>query len=150
MLSTEFIDEFLKANKRLTQKINVSDIEKALEFISTQPKNTCLSIQPGHSNYAWSERKVVMVFFWNTGSYVKIRFVKKISVRNSEIMPGTFPELRGFPKGNFIEKLLKWDQNEDGLKIDLKSIKIVHNLPEHFYNLESKEEGIVFYHLWHL
>ncbi len=150
MLNSDFNELFTQANKRLLQKLNVSDIEIAIEFISSQPKNSCLSIQPGHSGYAWSSRKVIMVFLWNTGSKIRIRFIKKTSIRNSEITPGSFPELKYFPKGNSLEKLVNWGKVQDGLKINIQAINKRNKLPDSFYNGESEDTGSIFYHLWNI
>jgi hypothetical protein len=80
-------------------------LEIATRYLASKGINTCLSIQPGHSGYAWSERKVVMVFLWNNGEKIRIRYIKRNSIRNSEIGLGCFKELKGFSRGNVFEKI---------------------------------------------
>lgn len=148
MLDQDFVNVFVDANKRLKQPLASESICSALEYLASQPINTCLSIQPGSSGYAWSERKVLIVFFWNKKDTIRIRFIKRVSVRNSEISPGSFKELRAFPNGKVMEKLNAWDNIKDGTQVSKKQLKAVKLLPKNFYNLESETEGDVFFHQW--
>jgi hypothetical protein len=148
MIGTEFVESFMQANKRLKQPLTASHLETAIRYLASKPANTCMSIQPGHSGYAWSERKVVMAFMWNTGKHIRLRFIKRVSVRNSEIMPGSFKEMRAFPLGNAMEKLAAWSAAEDGTLVALESFKSIKTLPADFFNEDSETGGEVFYHLW--
>lgn len=148
MIASGFIESFLQANKRLSQALTPEHLETAICYLASRPANTCMSIQPGHSGYAWSERKVVMVFMWNTGSHIRMRFIKKISFRNSEILPGCFKEMRAFPRGNAIGKLAAWSAADDGTLVALDTLKSIKKLPSDFFNEDSETGGAVFFHLW--
>jgi hypothetical protein len=148
MIATEFIESFMQANKRLKQPLTASHLETAIRYLASKPANTCMSIQPGHSGYAWSERKVVMVFLWNTGTQIRMRFTKRVSFRNSEVMPGSFKEMRAFPLGNAMQKLVAWSAANDGTLVELEIIKPIKKLPSDFFNEDSEINGSVFFHLW--
>jgi hypothetical protein len=150
MLPESFIDQFNNANKRLTQKVNTADLETALRFLAEQEVNTCLSIQPGGSGYAWSERKVVMVFMWKINeAQIRVRFLKRVSYRNSEITPGSFKELRAFPLGKVMDKLKIWSDADDGITVNIDSLKPLKLLPKTFFTMESNHGGTIYYSIWH-
>ena len=140
----------MHANKRLKQPLTASHLETAIRYLASKPANTCMSIQPGYSGYAWSERKVVMVFMWNTGTQIRMRFIKRVSFRNSEVMPGSFKEMRAFPLGNAMQKLAAWSAAEDGALLALEAVNPIKKLPAGFFNQDSETSGEVFYHLWAL
>jgi len=150
MIAAEFIESYMQANKRLKQPLTVSHLETAIRYLASKPANTCISIQPGHSGYAWSERKVVMVYMWNTGTHIRMRFIKRVSVRNSEIMPGSFKEMRAFPLGNAMQKLAAWAAADDGTLVALEAVKPIKKLPSDFFNEDSETSGAVFCHIWSL
>jgi hypothetical protein len=151
MLPESFIAQFNNANKRLSQKVNNADMETALRFLASQAVNTCLSIQPGNTGYAWSERKVVMVFMWRINeAQIRLRFLKRVSYRNSEVTPGCFKELRAFPLGKVMDKLKSWSEADDGITVNADSLKPLKRLPKTFFTRGSNHEGDIFYNIWHL
>ena len=145
MFSEEFKIEFKISNNRLKQPLIIEQLEIATRYLASKGINTCLSIQPGHSGYAWSERKVVMVFLWNNGEKIRIRYIKRNSIRNSEIGLGCFKELKGFPRGNVIEKINNWSNEVDGIWIEIQGIKKIKKLSDDFYSENSETAGLVFY-----
>jgi hypothetical protein len=151
MIPDSFVTKFNDANKRLSQKVNLADLETALRFLASQSVNTCLSIQPGDTGYAWSERKVVMVFMWRMNeAQIRLRFLKRVSYRNSEITPGCFKEMRAFPLGKVMDKLNTWSEADDGITVNVNSLKPLKQLPKTFFTSGSKHGGDVFYSIWHL
>ena len=148
MIDQEFVNVFVAANKRLKQPLAIESIFGAVEYLASQPINTCLSIQPGSSGYAWSERKVVMVFLWNKKGHVRGRFIKRTSFRNAELTPSSFKELRAFPKGKLIEKLELWDKVDDGITVSKKQLNTKSELPKNFYSEDDEIIKEVFFRKW--
>ena len=150
MLNQGFVYLFDAANHKLKQPLGIENLNVAISYIASQPVNSCITIQPGDSGYAWSVRKVVMVLLWNKKNHVRIRFVKRNSERSAEITPSSFKELRAFPKGNVMEKLAAWDKVEDGTQVSKKQIEPISKLPKSFYNEEDKKTSEVFYREWNI
>ncbi len=145
MFSEEFKKSFENSNQRLKQPLLIKHLESAIRYLASKNYNCCISIQPGHSGYAYSDRKVLMVFLWNTGDKIRVRYLKRISHHNSEISPGCFKELRGFPKGKILEKLNKWSDEKDGASLNLSDIQKLERLPSDFYSSDSETNKLVYY-----
>jgi hypothetical protein len=130
------ISEFIEANKNLKQQLSMDDIVQSINFISSQPVNSCICIQPGHRD-CWSMRIVPFVFIWNSGNKVKIRFTRKNSKNNTILTPGSsFNELNYFPKGDILKKLQLWSKAKDCIIVSTQSLETLLELPNNFKEIE--------------
>jgi hypothetical protein len=132
-ISSKISNELKVANSRLKQFI--TPITLLFELKKAALNHSCIFLQPGCSNYAWSDRTIPVIFIYFINDKLRVRIRRSKSYRNSKVTPAVWPELRGFPGNNIKDKLLNFSQSLDGDLIDIKKIE---NLP--FGNIDCAVE----------
>lgn len=118
-LPTALLTELKAANSRLRQRIDLKDILISIGNTARWGEGACVFLQPGDSGYNWSTRIIPLIFIVNTNEGIRIRITRGRSYRNFGATPATWPELRGFPRGNSPEKLTNWASATDGCLIPM-------------------------------
>ena len=124
-LSPKFSEELKAANSRLLQYLTPRSVLFALRLAAEN--SSCVLLQPGHSNYAWSDRTIPVVFIANFDGKLRFRVKRFRSYRNSQVTPAIWPALKGFPQGETSSKIADWSKESDG---DVLSIATAITLPK--------------------
>ena len=113
-ISPRFHSELIEANKRIKQKMSISDILCGINKVSSKCSGSCLLLQPNAAQYCWSNRTIPVVFIVNWDGNIHVQVRRSKSVRGCAVTVAVWPELRGFPNKNSKSKLQQWLSRDAG------------------------------------
>jgi hypothetical protein len=122
-LSPQFFDGLNRTNSRLAQPVTPLEVLSALRMCADLDNGSCVLLQPGWSGYAWSDRKIPLVFMSHRGGFITARIRRGRSYRNGGATPATWPELRGFPRGASTEKVETWCRAADAVHFTVQDAR---------------------------
>ena len=114
-LSAAIVAALAKANARLSRKLPLEALREAVRRASASDGFVCVT-QPA-IGYAWADCTVVAAMAARLGDQVVARIRRRRSYRGATATPASWPELRGFPRGDVATKLANWARADDAVKI---------------------------------
>lgn len=106
----------LKAtNRGITCRLTEADVLFVAVRSTSAAEGLAWMIAPDPSPYAWSDRKHALVLAWSRKGRTSIRLTRVRSYRGNGGTPASWPELRGFPRGDLLAKLSAWSEADDAL-----------------------------------
>lgn len=113
-------DAISRVNGRTISPLTIQDVKNAISIANLDPQGIGF-VTGATPHYAWADRHVPAVLAWRCGDEIILRFKRVRHYRGQSGTPASWPELRGFPKGEVRAKLEQWRRAADAIAFPASS-----------------------------
>ncbi len=113
-LPADLIAALGSANARLSRQLPVPGLAEAIRRAAVEDS---VLIAQAAVNYAWADCKLAIAMAVRMDDDVVVRIKRRRYHRDGVARPASWPEMRGFPRGDVEKKLRRWAAADDVFRV---------------------------------